>query len=160
MATGFRSLPLEVRNMIYDHTLEDDYDIFAKGVQAILKVCPEITREIYSYRRIYTTIIVTEFPQRMDPFQINRIFGKAKRFNMVEGRKGLVVRCKAMPLPVAISGNENGRTEMQTPTFRALCSLYKRVMLMRAEQWVKLWTDMGYCSMAVEECDATELAAC
>ena len=152
MATGFRSLPLEVRNMIYDHALEDDYDIFTKGVQAILKVCPEITREIYSYRRIYTTIIVTEFPQRMDPFQINRIFGKAKRFNMV--------RCKAMPLPVAISGNENGRTEMQTPTFRALCSLYKRVMLMRAEQWVKLWTDMGYCSMAVEECDATELAAC
>ncbi|THY44327.1 hypothetical protein D6C99_06802 [Aureobasidium pullulans] len=71
--------------MIYDHALEDDYDIFAKGVQAILKVCPEITREIYSYRRIYTTIIVTEFPQIMDPFQINRIFGKAKRFNMVEG---------------------------------------------------------------------------
>ncbi|THY28169.1 hypothetical protein D6D01_03986 [Aureobasidium pullulans] len=90
MATGFRSSPLEVRNMIYDHALEDDYDIFTKGVQAILKLCPEITREIYSYRRIYTTIIVTAFPQRMDPIQINQMLSKAKMFNMVEGRKGLV----------------------------------------------------------------------
>lgn len=40
--------------MIYDYALEDDHDILANGLPTLLKVCPQITREMYSYRDIVT----------------------------------------------------------------------------------------------------------
>ncbi|CAD0107618.1 unnamed protein product [Aureobasidium uvarum] len=53
---NFNSLPLEVRNMIYGYTLDPTHDIFTNGSPALLKVHPQITREICSYRIITTTI--------------------------------------------------------------------------------------------------------
>ncbi|KAI5256791.1 hypothetical protein E4T42_01486 [Aureobasidium subglaciale] len=56
MATGFLTLPLEIRNKIYDYALEEEHDYFVKGVPALLKISPSLTREIYYYRKIVTTL--------------------------------------------------------------------------------------------------------
>lgn len=60
MASNLMSLPLEIRYQIYGYVLSDDHDIFAHGVPAFLKVRLELTQEIYSYRRLTSTIPITD----------------------------------------------------------------------------------------------------
>ncbi|KAI5197725.1 hypothetical protein E4T39_07142 [Aureobasidium subglaciale] len=113
MATGFRSLALEIRNMIYEYALEEDHDFFIDGVPALLKVCPQITREIYSYRKIVTTLCITDKhprPLYKQPFPTEvlptRAFGMITKFNQVENRRGLIVKLK--PLVLSCSKGVDG----------------------------------------------------
>jgi hypothetical protein len=55
----FISLPLELRNMIYDHVLSDPHDILNFGIPPLYQVHPSITSELYSYRKTITTIFIT-----------------------------------------------------------------------------------------------------
>ncbi|KER00572.1 hypothetical protein AUEXF2481DRAFT_24884 [Aureobasidium subglaciale EXF-2481] len=113
MATGFLTLPLEIRNKIYDYALEEEHDYFVKGVQALLKISPSLTREIYYYRKIVTTlpILRTDYRQSRslatNPEQtaygtgfwsprLDGILDKVKKFEEAKDRKGLVVRCGAV----------------------------------------------------------------
>ncbi|KAI4732288.1 hypothetical protein E4T50_17128 [Aureobasidium sp. EXF-12298] len=89
--TSFHSLPLELQSMIYDYALEEDHDFFADGVPALFKVCPNITKEIYSYRKTITTTnidIKTPWPLENKDQQ----WCKITRFNQKQQIKGLVVR--------------------------------------------------------------------
>lgn len=101
--TSFRSLPLELRNMIYDYALDDEHDIFADGLPALLKVCPEITREVYSYRNIVTTVIITN--ETPEPYEesakpmLSRYVDTIAKFNQKRCVKELVVRFKPMARP-------------------------------------------------------------
>ncbi|KAI5210339.1 hypothetical protein E4T38_01971 [Aureobasidium subglaciale] len=109
MATGFRSLALEIRNMIYEYALEEDHDIFVHGVPALLK----ITREVYSYRKIVTTLcIINNHPRPIyrQPFPTEilstRGFNMITKFNQTEDKKSLIVKFK--PLVLSCSKDVNG----------------------------------------------------
>ncbi|KAI5242220.1 hypothetical protein E4T43_04968 [Aureobasidium subglaciale] len=113
MATGFKSLALEIRNVIYEYALEEDHDIFVHGVPALLKVCPQITREIYSYRKIITTLCITNNHPRpiyQQPFPTEvlstRGFNMITKFNRTEDKKGLIVKFK--PLVLSCSKDVDG----------------------------------------------------
>jgi hypothetical protein len=96
MSSGFLSLPLELRNRVYEYALEDDVDILLKGVPSILRVSTEITRQIYEYRNITTTI---EYSGENDiPANLAQ---RVLDFKKVPGRKQLIVKIKPLtPLPV------------------------------------------------------------
>lgn len=59
MAT-FTSLPLELRNQIYDYVLSDGHDILTDGMPALYKVHPDMTRELYSYRDFMIRVPITQ----------------------------------------------------------------------------------------------------
>lgn len=86
--------------MIYDFALQDDHDIIANGVPALLKVCPQITREIYSYRDIVTTVVITnETPKTYEESGksiLARYFDAITKFAQIEDTKGLVIRIKRL----------------------------------------------------------------
>jgi hypothetical protein len=68
MAT-FKSLPLEIRSMIYDHALSNDHSTSNHGIlPALYKVCPTITTELYSYHKTTLTVPITyDTPYRSRP---------------------------------------------------------------------------------------------
>ncbi|KAG9525686.1 hypothetical protein KCV07_g1051, partial [Aureobasidium melanogenum] len=89
--TSFHSLPLELRSMVYDYALEEDHDFFADGVPALFKVCPHITKEIYSYRKTITTVCIdTKTPWPLE--NKDQQWYKITSFNQKQQTKGLVVR--------------------------------------------------------------------
>ncbi|KAG9737357.1 hypothetical protein KCU73_g10018, partial [Aureobasidium melanogenum] len=89
--TSFHSLPLELRSMVYDYALEQDHDFFADGVPALFKVCPHITKEIYSYRKTITTVCIdTKTPWPLE--NKDQQWYKITSFNQKQQTKGLVVR--------------------------------------------------------------------
>ena len=91
------SLPLELRNAVYDYALQDDHDFFADGVPALFKVCPEITREIYSYRKIITTTIINAHtPGPLETKDQN--WDKITKFKQKKNTKGLVVKFRYLEL--------------------------------------------------------------
>jgi hypothetical protein len=101
--TSFRSLPLELRNIIYDYALEDDHDIFTDGLPTLFSVCPHITREIYSYRSIVTTVVITN--ETPEPYEesaksmLSRYVDAIAEFTQKSCIKELVVRFKPMARP-------------------------------------------------------------
>ncbi|KAI5273479.1 hypothetical protein E4T47_03377 [Aureobasidium subglaciale] len=105
MATGFKSLALEIRNIIYEYALEEDHDIFLHGVPALLK--------IYSYRKIVTTLCITNNHPRpiyQQPFPTEvlttRGFDMITKFDQTGDKKGLIVKFK--PLVLSCSKDVNG----------------------------------------------------
>lgn len=86
--------------MIYDYALEDDHDISAMGVPALFKVCPHITREIYYYRDIVTTIAIThEAPWPSEESGEARSFqmlDAMMKFNQMENTNRLLIRSKSV----------------------------------------------------------------
>lgn len=91
MAT-FHSLPLELRSMIYDYALHEDHDYLTNGVPALFKVCPNITKEIYSYRKTITTMSITAAAPWPPLESEDQHFGKITRFKQKQQTKGLVVK--------------------------------------------------------------------
>ncbi|KAI4718355.1 hypothetical protein E4T48_05438 [Aureobasidium sp. EXF-10727] len=89
---NFNSLPLEVRNMIYDYALDPNHDIFTNGVPALLRVCPHLAREIYSYRKIVTTtyINVSDIHAWSEETE-QKHYEMVARFERKENTKGMVV---------------------------------------------------------------------
>ncbi|CAD0094536.1 unnamed protein product [Aureobasidium mustum] len=89
--TSFYSLPIELRNAVYDYALQDDHDFFADGVPALFKVCPEITQEIYSYRKTITTISINvDTPGDIEDEDLHRAM--ITKFKQKQNTKGLVVK--------------------------------------------------------------------
>lgn len=89
--TNFRSLPLELRSIIYEYALQDNHDFFTDGVPALFKVCPHITREIYSYRKIVTTVsISSNTPGLIEKEDLHRAI--ITKFNQKQNTKGLLVK--------------------------------------------------------------------
>ncbi|KAH0207828.1 hypothetical protein KCU99_g253, partial [Aureobasidium melanogenum] len=101
--TSFRSLPLELRNIIYDYALEDDHDIFTDGLPTLFSVCPHITGEIYSYRSIVTTVVITN--ETPEPYEesakpmLSRYVDAIAEFTQKSCIKELVVRFKPVARP-------------------------------------------------------------
>jgi hypothetical protein len=101
----FQSLPLELRNMIYDHVLSEPHDILKFGLPPLYKVHPSITKELYSYRKTITTVFIThrsvypchedaEIPQ---PLLQTRLLALVRRFEEnIKMAKGIVVVFKAV----------------------------------------------------------------
>lgn len=56
----FLSLPLELRNKVYDYAISDGHDIIADGTPPLYEVHPEITRELYSYRNSIVKVPLTK----------------------------------------------------------------------------------------------------
>ncbi|KAI5270160.1 hypothetical protein E4T47_06389 [Aureobasidium subglaciale] len=54
--TNFFSLPLELRQRIYEHTMEEPYHIFRDGLPPILHTKLQITQEIYDHCILTITI--------------------------------------------------------------------------------------------------------
>ncbi|KAG9584036.1 hypothetical protein KCU78_g14049, partial [Aureobasidium melanogenum] len=77
--------------MIYDYALKEDHDVFADGAPALFKVCPNITKEIYSYRKIITTMSVD--PDTRGLIE-NEDLHQAiiSKFKQKQNAKGLVVK--------------------------------------------------------------------
>lgn len=89
--TNFHSLSLELRNIIYDYTLQDNHDFFFDGVPALFKVCPHITKELYSYRKIITTVSInSSSPGSIENEDLYR--ATIIKFNQKINTKGLVVK--------------------------------------------------------------------
>lgn len=89
--TNFHSLPLELRNIVYDYALQDDHDFFADGVPALFKVCPHITSEIYSYRKTVTTVSIS--PDTSGLIENEDLYRAAiAKFKQKQNTKGLVVK--------------------------------------------------------------------
>ncbi|KAG9661835.1 hypothetical protein KCU95_g19332, partial [Aureobasidium melanogenum] len=89
--TTFHSLPLELRSMIYDHALHEDHDFFANGVPALFKVCPNITREIYSYRKTITTVCISpDTTGSLENEDLHQV--KITKFKQKQNAKGLIVK--------------------------------------------------------------------
>lgn len=93
--TTFHSLALELRSMIYDYALHEEHDYLTNGVPALFKVCPNITKEIYSYRKTVTTMSITASTPWL-PENENQHWDKIARFKRKQQTKGLVVkfRCR------------------------------------------------------------------
>jgi len=82
--TGFLSLPLEVRQMIYREITQEDQQIFTKGLPAILKVRLQISEEIYSHCTITTTL------KAFSPcIHSNPKLTKVENFQKITSNKGL-----------------------------------------------------------------------
>ena len=109
MASNLMSLPLEIRDQIYDYVLSDDHDIFAHGVPALLKVRLELTQEIYSYRRLTSTIPITDnnlfLTEPEFTHQPNEALRKISRFENDTRKKALLVVCKSITPPQAVYEN-------------------------------------------------------
>lgn len=84
--TSLFSLPLELRNQIYDYTLSDGHDIVHDGISALYKTHPAITRELYSYRDFPIRIPITQEstynprPDRPQSLLHTRLLGLVERF--------------------------------------------------------------------------------
>ncbi|CAD0088690.1 unnamed protein product [Aureobasidium vineae] len=96
--TNIKSLPLELRSIIYDHALSDDHNIITDGIPALLKVCLEITREIYSNRKIVSTIHITHETtwSNVTDSPKHRCLDIMTRFNQKENAKGLLILFKPL----------------------------------------------------------------
>jgi hypothetical protein len=101
----FTSLPLELRNIIYDHVLSDPHDILNFGIPPLYQVHPLITTELYSYRKTITTIFITHksvYPCHEDaetprPLIQVALLALVKRFEgNKEMAKGIVLVFKAV----------------------------------------------------------------
>jgi hypothetical protein len=101
----FQSLPLELRNMIYDHILSEPHDILNFGIPPLYKVHPTITSELYSYRKTITTVSITHgfvYPCHEDtgtsrPLIQVALLALVRRFEEnKEMAKGIVVVFKAV----------------------------------------------------------------
>ncbi|KAH0371017.1 hypothetical protein KCU65_g2151, partial [Aureobasidium melanogenum] len=88
-------LPLELRSMVYDYALHEEHDYLTNGVPALFKVYPNITAELYSYRKTITTMnITTETPWPLE-HEIQH-FDKITRFKQKQYTKGLVVKFRCL----------------------------------------------------------------
>jgi hypothetical protein len=101
----FTSLPLELRNIIYDHVLSDPHDILNFGIPPLYQVHPLITTELYSYRKTIITISMTHgfvYPNHEDaetprPLIQVELLALVRRFEeKKEMAKGIVVVFKAV----------------------------------------------------------------
>jgi hypothetical protein len=99
------SLPLEIRNMIYDHVLSEPHDILTNGIPSLYKVHPAMTSELYTYRKTITTVSITHrsvYPCHEDagtppPLLQTRLLALVRRFEEnKEMAKGIVVVFKAV----------------------------------------------------------------
>ncbi|KAI4856449.1 hypothetical protein E4T45_02084 [Aureobasidium sp. EXF-8846] len=107
MAT-FKSLPLELRNMIYDYALSDSHDILTNGLPSLYKVHPSITRELYAYRKTITTVDISHsspYPgpsaSEEPPLLQIKLLALVKKFDEKTNVKGIVVVVfRAIPLPI------------------------------------------------------------
>lgn len=108
--------------MIYDYALDDNHDIFADGLPALLKVCPQITREIYSYRDIVTTVIVTKetlaMTEEAGEALLSRYINIITKFDQTKNTKKLVVRIRL--LAYAIPWTHDTRMTLIKGCFYAL----------------------------------------
>jgi hypothetical protein len=106
MAT-FKSLPLELRNMIYDLALSNPHDILTDGLPPLYKVHPSITKELYTYRKTITTVNISRsspYPaysaSEEPPLLQIKLHALINRFNEKADVKGIVVVFRAIPLPI------------------------------------------------------------
>lgn len=67
---NWSSLPLELREMIYDHYLQHPHDIVTNGIPPLFKVRLSITRELYSLHDIITTIPITHQTPTATPIML------------------------------------------------------------------------------------------
>lgn len=112
MAT-FLSLPLELRNQIYDYALSDGHDIITDGMPALYKIHPAITRELYSYRDLIITIPITqELPFNLresppQPLLQSRILDLAATFkSKKEQKRRLVVVFEAVVQGIRLTSDD------------------------------------------------------
>ncbi|KAI5239724.1 hypothetical protein E4T42_08600 [Aureobasidium subglaciale] len=99
MTSIFPSLPLELRNKIYDYILYD-HDFIIHGLPSLYKTKLNLTQELYSYRKFMIPFVITQ--HSLSWFGCYTAFGEpALKRGSCElwlpsgllGRKGLVVRC-------------------------------------------------------------------
>jgi hypothetical protein len=67
---NWSSLPLELREMIYEHYLTHPHDMVADGIPPLFKVRLSITRELYSHHDIITTIPITHQTPTATPIML------------------------------------------------------------------------------------------
>ncbi|KAI5242213.1 hypothetical protein E4T43_04966 [Aureobasidium subglaciale] len=102
MTSIFPSLPLELRNKIYDYVLYD-HDFITHGLPPIYKTELNLTQELYSYREFVISLswfgCYTAFGEpalkrgSCELWLPSGLLDKCERFRKVAGRKGLVVQC-------------------------------------------------------------------
>jgi hypothetical protein len=133
MATfNFLPLPLELRNIIYDHVLRDSPDILTNGLPSLYKIHSSITKELYTYRKTLLTVKTTRssrypcnFTSENPPQTQIKILALIERFEEEKKEaKGIVVVFRAIPLPIQrIEEDRQGVDEIYTIVMRLNAAL-------------------------------------
>ncbi|KAH0363890.1 hypothetical protein KCU65_g7120, partial [Aureobasidium melanogenum] len=92
---NFFDLPLEIRIMVYEHTLQEEHHYFRDGVPGLLKTRLQITQEVYSLCEITTTVRSEVAPLYM--IDLLDIETRVAKFKSRQGNKGIVVRLLCRP---------------------------------------------------------------
>lgn len=143
----FLSLPLELRNRVYDYALSDGHDVIHDGLPSLYKVHPEITTELYSYRDLVIAISVLHDPVTDDeppPHLERRLLHLTNAFAAKKlGNRSLIV------LLIAVAENPTfRRSETLQHSKRCTCAAdwvnhYNFSTTMKASQWAEQLMALG-----------------
>lgn len=146
--TAFLSLPLELRNRIYDFALSDGHDVISDGTPPLYKVHPEITRELYSYRNFIIKVSLTQDSPWPDdqpqPFLRARLLELQDKFDAKKaGKNSLIVLLTAV-VRTSISTECSSCERDETITAMQRCTCAANMIRganfdasMKAYQWAK-----------------------